>query len=302
MSASTFRFFIIPIAILLLIASQSLIVIARAWRRQGTLARCGACRYDISGTDNWQCPECGSDLRDAGIATPALRSRQAVSTWQIVSAWLSVAGFAYALTIGVGATGNYAWVQRIERRVEVYASPPISLPEAPALTARSFMDITSESEPFEIGATTSGWTPKQTSLRIAAAYEGRPLAEGMQTMTGRPSSRATLDLARSVLDEATARLAEQGHDAPPETFALLAGLNPGRGNIKFLDPTYMIAGHRLPAWINTELLIGLAGVPFLAFAFVGIAMTQLRRRWLLRQGRRDAERAIAARARGGNSA
>lgn len=35
------------------------------------LPRCGACGYAVRGVKTLTCPECGSDLREAGIVTPA---------------------------------------------------------------------------------------------------------------------------------------------------------------------------------------------------------------------------------------
>ncbi len=34
---------------------------------------CGACGYAVRGLPSFQCPECGSDLRDVGIITPRIR-------------------------------------------------------------------------------------------------------------------------------------------------------------------------------------------------------------------------------------
>jgi hypothetical protein len=36
---------------------------------------CGRCRYPVQGTPTFICPECGTDLRDAGILTPARDGR-----------------------------------------------------------------------------------------------------------------------------------------------------------------------------------------------------------------------------------
>lgn len=47
------------------------------WRR--TLdPYCGHCGYGVRGMRNWECPECGKDLHEVGVITPAYRRRRRV--------------------------------------------------------------------------------------------------------------------------------------------------------------------------------------------------------------------------------
>lgn len=51
--------------------------------------RCGACGYDVRGAASLECPECGADLRYAGILPPHLRLRsRGLSTGGKIVLWL----------------------------------------------------------------------------------------------------------------------------------------------------------------------------------------------------------------------
>jgi hypothetical protein len=52
----------------------ALVAFALAWagrRRAVRSASCGSCGYAVAGLEGMRCPECGADLREAGIVTPA---------------------------------------------------------------------------------------------------------------------------------------------------------------------------------------------------------------------------------------
>jgi hypothetical protein len=284
MPPGTLRFFILPIAILLLIASQSLIVIARAWRRQGKIARCGACNYDISGTDVWQCPECGGDLRDVGITTPTLRSRQAVSLWQIIVAWITIAGFAYGLMVGVGAMGSYSWLERVERRTQKFSPRDTQLQNGVVLSVGLTMH--SESEPHVIGHRMPGWVASEAIVKVEVSYEGETLATRERAFDREPPRNSFEKLARAALEDAGPQLATSGVQVDPDGPSLLAlGIIPDMGTITFGDANFIIGGRRLPTWVNIDALLALAAIPFLVLALVGVVATQCRRRWLIRTGK-----------------
>src|SRR5688572_22499966 len=52
-------------------------LIARVlWRRKAvTQPACGNCGYFVRGIATFTCPECGQDLREAGIVTPTTHAR-----------------------------------------------------------------------------------------------------------------------------------------------------------------------------------------------------------------------------------
>src|SRR5215831_14959884 len=56
---------------------------------------CGRCGYPVTGLATPECPECGADLRLAGINTPALAMRHRGGLWGAILAWTVL-----AVTIG----------------------------------------------------------------------------------------------------------------------------------------------------------------------------------------------------------
>jgi hypothetical protein len=48
------------------------VLLARQRRSRGGEPSCGACGYAVAGLETLRCPECGADLREAGIITPAM--------------------------------------------------------------------------------------------------------------------------------------------------------------------------------------------------------------------------------------
>src|SRR5690606_21037158 len=77
-------------AVLLVIVA---VLIARLWRGL-TLPRgarrepaCGGCGYAVRGLSELRCPECGADLREAGILTPRMLVRWRGSASGLVLAW-----------------------------------------------------------------------------------------------------------------------------------------------------------------------------------------------------------------------
>lgn len=81
---------------------------------------CGRCDYQVRGLPSFICPECGSDLRDVGIATPEM-DRPLISSkviWTIV-----VIIFAYVLSTGVLSIFPDLTVQE---RNETWTIAPVS--------------------------------------------------------------------------------------------------------------------------------------------------------------------------------
>jgi hypothetical protein len=105
MGALAFGFLIAPIVLLALIV-MSLWAVLRCCvpplrRRSGTSA-CAKCGYSVLDQSGFVCPECGSDLRTVGIATPYARYRTRAMLPAALLGWL------FLVLVGVGAA--FAWV------------------------------------------------------------------------------------------------------------------------------------------------------------------------------------------------
>ena|SRR5690242_16377075 len=90
---------------------------------------CRACGYAVKGLPTFICPECGSDLREVGIATPGVPYR----------AWKRVRGAAAAAASLARAAGRVLTLRppvatyrtTIERRADgrIILHPSVTLPE-----------------------------------------------------------------------------------------------------------------------------------------------------------------------------
>ena len=67
-----------PKLVIALAVLTGLVLVAATWWRRGWGRRrvaepsCGRCGYSVRGLASFNCPECGSDLREVGIVTPAM--------------------------------------------------------------------------------------------------------------------------------------------------------------------------------------------------------------------------------------
>ena len=59
-------------------------MVIRSKRSSSDLAKCGQCGYAVRGVSTFECPECGTDLREAGIVKPQ-NSKSAVRAIVLVS-------------------------------------------------------------------------------------------------------------------------------------------------------------------------------------------------------------------------
>lgn len=67
---------ILAIVVLFLIFAIAVVYLKRGKRKAGSEPTCGRCGYAVTGLTTFVCPECGVDLREAGIV-PAARPRTA---------------------------------------------------------------------------------------------------------------------------------------------------------------------------------------------------------------------------------
>lgn len=92
--------FIVYLAVPLLFVVGCVRVVIRATTagRKGPKApACERCKYPIEGLSGWQCPECGSDVRQTGIITRAMEVRRRGT----------MAGAILALTLGIAVVGFF---------------------------------------------------------------------------------------------------------------------------------------------------------------------------------------------------
>jgi hypothetical protein len=68
---------------------------------------CGACRYPVEGLTSFTCPECGADLRSAGILVPGVRPKHRIHFAEIIAAWATICLFGGVF--GVGFSANTSW-------------------------------------------------------------------------------------------------------------------------------------------------------------------------------------------------
>jgi len=76
---------VIPATALVVLALLGFLVGRRSRVRSVQTPSCAHCLYPVRGLTTLSCPECGSDLREVGILTPAMR--HPVSPWLAILLW-----------------------------------------------------------------------------------------------------------------------------------------------------------------------------------------------------------------------
>lgn len=71
------------------------------WRDRLRVPCCGACRYSVEGLSTFTCPECGSDLRRAGILVQGVRPKHRVHVAEKFAAWAVLAVFGGLVTSAI---------------------------------------------------------------------------------------------------------------------------------------------------------------------------------------------------------
>lgn len=56
--------------VILVVAGILIFMLMRSPQETGASGKCGNCGYNVQGLTEFQCPECGADLREVGIARP----------------------------------------------------------------------------------------------------------------------------------------------------------------------------------------------------------------------------------------
>ena len=77
------------VVVSLLLALAALVRGGVLWKVRAAEARCGACGY-AAGVGHARCPECGGLASEVGLATPALRARQAAPLLVALGAWVAL--------------------------------------------------------------------------------------------------------------------------------------------------------------------------------------------------------------------
>ncbi len=85
---------LMPILGLVLIAWAAVTIIRAVTLPKGSKREpaCETCQYPAAGLESFTCPECGSDLRVAGIITPAMEIRRRGSLIGAILAWTIICG------------------------------------------------------------------------------------------------------------------------------------------------------------------------------------------------------------------
>lgn len=76
---------LIPVGLLIILTLVGLLLGRRARVRSVQTPSCGRCFYPVRGLSTFSCPECGSDLREVGILTPAMR--RPLGPWLAILFW-----------------------------------------------------------------------------------------------------------------------------------------------------------------------------------------------------------------------
>jgi len=102
--------------VLILMGVGSLVGLVYIWVRTlfwgevaDDIARCARCGYAVRGVGSLSCPECGVDLREAGIVSPSM-GRKRIAVWLFILLWtlcLPIPGCVLSgIAIAVGPRGN----------------------------------------------------------------------------------------------------------------------------------------------------------------------------------------------------
>lgn len=71
------------------------------WRDRVRRPCCGECRYPVEGLTTFTCPECGKDLREAGILVPGVRPRHRIHVAELLAAWSATVVLLCMISIAV---------------------------------------------------------------------------------------------------------------------------------------------------------------------------------------------------------
>ncbi|MBX3402361.1 MAG: hypothetical protein KF699_03005 [Phycisphaeraceae bacterium] len=71
------------------------------WRDRVRQPCCGECRYPVEGLTTFTCPECGKDLREAGILVPGVRPRHRVHVAELIAATAAACVLCGMITVGL---------------------------------------------------------------------------------------------------------------------------------------------------------------------------------------------------------
>ena len=85
MAAGPSAIFLLLLLLFIVAALSAIILFVRQKSaRRVEHSQCGKCSYRVEGLETLRCPECGSDLREVGIVTPATSGRVSPVVWAIL--------------------------------------------------------------------------------------------------------------------------------------------------------------------------------------------------------------------------
>lgn len=102
---------IIPLLIVVFLVAASALAVWRGVtlpRGSGGAPACGSCGYAVADLTSFTCPECGGDLREVGIKTPAQEARRRGSLTGALAGWTFLCVLlAYFAVLIIAETGSY---------------------------------------------------------------------------------------------------------------------------------------------------------------------------------------------------
>lgn len=117
------------------------------WRDRVRVPSCGACRYPVEGLTTFRCPECGVDLREAGILAPGMRPKHRIFVAEMFAAWAVVAVFGMFITSGILGSSSIGQRMSFSRNVTLAAKskeiPMISV----GLSGTASVDVSASAAP-----------------------------------------------------------------------------------------------------------------------------------------------------------
>jgi len=151
------------------------------WRDRVRVPGCGACRYPVEGLSTFTCPECGVDLREAGILVPGMRPKHRIFVAEMFAAWAVVAVFGMFITSGIVGTSPIGQRMSFSRSVTLTAKSGAVPSIAVSLSGTAATDASANTAPAQRmviqSAQTTVASPMLLDVDIAAGtWERRPSA------------------------------------------------------------------------------------------------------------------------------
>ncbi len=201
-------FWLVPLAGLaaLAICVYEIALVVRRPRNTVDAPSCSRCGYHVAGLTSFTCPECGIDLRGAGIVTRALEMRHRGNLFIAIVAWTvlmlgvgSVFGSILAMTVGLSMAMSGA-VGRMNPITTTTSLTPAS-GAAHSILLDSIVDWSNSSEASSVVVTLTAEDGSEWRLAFAPAQQTFTI-EGPEGVVGEADRPYTAESARALYDAA----------------------------------------------------------------------------------------------------